>query len=336
MRFLRRGSSDDGLDDRLARFWAWWATARDGIAADIPAGRVAQRAGEISNAVTAIDKRLAWELGKGKTATHMLVVSPEGSAEVRPIAIAWHRSAPPPDATWEYHPSRQPGEPATLQVAGATVQLADMRAVTSWDETRELLSVRLWHPAFDPLPENVRGQISFLFLDNLLGEDDVERWIGAIEMDPSAQAGRTPAELVAEVRRQAESATGDQWALLQTTDDAGGPVIIRLHSSVKRIDYPFAANHLEATMDSHLDDPDRARGKAASDAAEELGADLKGAAILCAHVTDRRRRVIHFACEDGQRSLELATFWADRHRDLNAKVRVEPDPTWAFRRTYGG
>ena len=113
-------------------------------------------------------------------------------------------------------------------------------------------------------------------------------------------------------------------------------MIIRLHSSVKRIDYPFAANHLEATMDSHLDDPDRARGKAASDAAEELGADLKGVAILCAHVTDRRRRVIHFACEDGQRSLELAAFWADRHRDFNAKARVEPDPTWAFRRTYGG
>ena len=140
----------------------------------------------------------------------MLVVSPEGSAEVRPIAIAWHRSAPPPDATWSTTRRASPASRRTLQVAGATVELADMRAVTSWDETREVVSVRLWHPAFDPCRRTSARQISFLFLDNLLGEDDVERWIGAIEIDPSAQAGRTPAELVAEVRRQAESATGDR------------------------------------------------------------------------------------------------------------------------------
>jgi hypothetical protein len=335
MRFLRRGPSEDPLDAKIERFWAWWAGAKDAIAKDIPARMVARRASEISSAVSAIDTRLAWELAQGKSAQHMLVVTPEGSAEVRPIALAWLRAAPAADGTWEFHASRQPGEPRTLQVAGATVELSEMRAVTSWDESRELLSVRLWHPAFDPMPEQARGQIAFLFLDNVLGEEDVERWIGAIDIDPSAQAGQTPAELAAEVRRRAETATGDQWAVAQGTDDRGDPVIVRMNASIKRIDHPLAGTHLEVSLDSGLDDPDGRQGRANAAASEELAAGLAGIAIDCAYITDRRRRTIHFACEDGRRALEVAKAWADQHRDLNPKVKVEPDPNWSFRREYG-
>src|SRR4029450_11055395 len=94
MRFFKRGSAEADLETRLATFWAWWAGTKDGIARDIPARTVALRTGEISNAVAAIDKRLAWELAKGQSSEHMLIVTPEGSAEVRPIALAWLQSAP--------------------------------------------------------------------------------------------------------------------------------------------------------------------------------------------------------------------------------------------------
>src|SRR5262245_26971323 len=118
MRLFKRSSPADDLDNRLAAFWAWWAGAKDGIARDIPARQVARRTGEISQAVAGIDKRLAWELSQGQSSQHMLIVTPEGNAEVRPIALAWLSSAPPADGTWEYRASRQPGEPRTLQVAG--------------------------------------------------------------------------------------------------------------------------------------------------------------------------------------------------------------------------
>ena len=336
MRFLRRGATEEGLEPKLESFWTWWAGAKDAIAKDIPARQVARRANEISAAVAAVDKRLAWELSPGKTSQHMLVVTPEGSAEVRPIAIAWLNSAPAADATWEYRASRQPGEPRTLVIGGVTVELSEMRARSQWDSDRELLSVQLWHPAFEPLPKQVRGQIAFLFLDNVLGEDDVERWIGAIEIDETARTGETPEALANEVRRQAEAATGDQWVAAESTDAGGDPVIIRYNASIKRIDHPFAANHLEVSFDSGMDDPDGRQGRANAAAAEQLADSLRDIAVDCAYITDRRRRTIHFACEDGPEALAIANAWADEHRDLNPKAKVEPDPTWTFRGLYGG
>ena len=89
-----------------------------------------------------------------------------------------------------------------------------MRTRSSWDASREpVMSVQLWHPTFEHMREQVRGQIAFLFLDNLLGEDDVERWIGAIEIDETARTGETPEALANAVRQQAETATGDQWVV---------------------------------------------------------------------------------------------------------------------------
>ena len=335
MRFLRRGATEEGLDVKIERFWTWWADARDAIARDIPARQVARRAGEISSAVSAVDKRLAWELAPGKTAQHMLVVTPEGSAEVRPIAIAWLQGAPAADAIWEYCASRQPGEPRTIVVGGTTVELQEMRTRSSWDGSRELLSVRLWHPAFDSMPDTVRHQIAFLFLDNVLGEDDVERWIGAIEIDEAAQTGDTPEALANEVRRQAEAATGDTWALAEGADALGNALIVRYNASLKRIDHPFANHHLAVTVDVVLgraDDQDRRRLVMAAE--EQLDTDLAGVAFSVAFVTDTNGRTVHFVCEDPDRASTIAREWAALYPELGPKIVVESDPGWRFRNSY--
>lgn len=337
MRFFKRGSGEADLETRLATFWAWWAGAKVGVARDIPVRTVALRTAEISSAVAGIDKRLAWELAKGQSSEHMLIVTPEGNAEVRPIALAWLQSAPPADPTWEYRASRQPGEPRTLQVAGAAVELSEMRAVASWDETREVLDVRLWHPAFDGLPEQVRGQIVFLSMDNLLGEDDVERWIGAIELDPAAVTGLTPDELKAEVRRRAASATGDMWTLAEGQDNRDNPILVRYTPTVKRIDHPYASHHVAVVVDGglkHAGDQDRRRLVTAAE--EELDGSLSGVAILMAIVTTMDRRTAHFVSENPDSALEIAREWAGRYPELTPQISVESDPTWAFRRAYAG
>ena len=80
------------------------------------------------------------------------------------------------------------------------------------------------------------------------------------------------------------------------------------------------------SFDSGLGDPDGRQGRANAAAAEALAESLAGTAIDCAYITDRRRRTIHFACEDGPRALEIATQWADQHRDLDPSAKVEADP----------
>lgn len=338
MRFLKRGGdSGAAKEPDFAAFWQWWAGAQGRLAQAITDRTVDRHVDEISRVVKAMHPKLAWELGNGKRARHMFVVTPEGDAELRPIAIRWAQSAPPADETWEFYPSKQAGERGSaLRINGLDVPLSEIRSVTSWDEDRERLSVRLWHPLLEGVPEGGRMQIAFLYLDDLIGEDQVERWLGTIDVDSSAQAGKTDDELAAEFARRAEAATGDRWGLAQGTDQRGEPVIARYNAALKHIDQPFANQHLEVAVERGLDNAgDQAVNDAIASAEEQLIAALEGEAIEVAHVTDRRRRVTHFVCEDGARPLAIAREWAGQHKAWGASAKLEYDPRWEFRRSYG-
>ena len=338
MRFRRRGDEGNtpGAPD-FSKFWTWWAGARDGLGQAIAEGTVEKHVDEISGAVQALHPNLVWELGSGKAAKHMFVVSPEGDPELRVIAIRWEQSAPPPDGTWEYHASRQASErgKAALKIGGVLVGLDEIRSVTSWDEGRERLAVRLWHAALEGLPHEGRIQFAFLFLDDLIGEDQVERWIGAIEVDASAQAGKTADELAAEFARRAETATGERWVLAEGTDQRGDRLLVRYNAALKHIDRPFANQHLEVAVNRGFDHAaDRVLYEAIAEAEEQLNGALDGVAVEAAHLTDRRRRVTHFVCEDGAQALGVAREWAGAHKTWGTSAEVEYDPRWEFRRAY--
>ncbi len=331
MRLFRRDQGETG-SDKIDEFWSWWASARDRIASSIADGSAASVAGEISGRVHRIDSRLAWELAPGTHAQHALVVTPEGNAEVRPNALRWIAKAPDADAVWEYHASRQAGELGTLGIGGAAVRLEDMRAIASWDEARQVVDVRLWHPTFGSLPPGVPQQIAFLFLDGLLGEDDVERWVGSIEVLRLETGGKTPEELRDEVSRRAESASGDAWVLGERTD-RDGPAVVSANAALKRIDHPYASHHLLVTVDRGLEQlagsPEAQELNTAEDA---LVATLEATgATFAGRVTARRQRRIHFACPDPDRAVEAARAWASLERRFGPRVDVEPDPTWKFR-----
>jgi hypothetical protein len=201
-----------------ASFWTWWSGAQDRLAQAISAGSIdAGLIDEIGRAVRGIHPEVAWELAPGKGAEHAFCISAEGRADLRQVALRWLESAPPADATWEYHASRQAGQrPMSLDIGGARFDLAEMRAIGSWDPTTRRLDVSLWHPQFEQVPSQVRPQVGFLFLDNLLGEEDVERWIGRVDILDAHTAGRTPDEIRAEIERhKAEHAGDETWVLGQ-------------------------------------------------------------------------------------------------------------------------
>ena len=332
MRFFKRDRTTADPAD-IGGFWTWWDSARDRIAAGIADGSVPGLAGEISAQVNRIDPRLAWELAPGSVAKHALVVTPEGNAEIRPSAVAWLTAAPPADDVWEYHGSRQPGPLNTLVIDGTTVALADVRTIAAWNEAREVVNVNLWHPTFPGLPLRTRQQIAFLFLDNLLGEDDVERWIGSVDLLEAESGGRTPEELRAEVARRAAAATCDAWVLAERTDRRGERALVSANAALKHIDHPFAAHHLLVTVDRGLEQlagsPESQELNAAED---ELVAALEAdGAVYAGRVTERRQRQIHFACEDPDRGAQIARDWATRFPRYGPRVQVKADPAWAFR-----
>lgn len=334
MRFFKR-SGDGSASD----FWSWWETGRDRVAAAIAAGGFDRGlVDEISRAVKTIHPRMAWELSPGRSSQHAFCVSPEGDAELRQVALRWLAAAPAADAIWEYHASRQPSSEArVLDFATRKVDLADVRAISSWDESRRRLDVRLWHPMFVELPHEAQLKVAFLFLDNLLGEDEVERWVGAIDLLEAPTGGRTPDELRAEFERQAAASAGEEtWVLAQGQDDRGRPIIVLADASLKRIDHPFRDQHV--TIGIELDGggmPDDALAAELNAEEDDLLARLGDAAVHAGRTTMPGRRTLHFVTEDLERMKPAIDAWAQVLPPRRIRVETERDMSWAFQKELG-
>ena len=102
-----------------------------------------------------------------------------------------------------------------MEMGGTSVDFEAYRAIAGWDDTRQRVDVRLWNPGLAAADPGLRMRAGFLFLDNLLGEDAVERWVGEIDVLEAPVEGRTPEELRAEIERRAAEATGESWTLAQ-------------------------------------------------------------------------------------------------------------------------
>jgi hypothetical protein len=332
MRFFKRDEAPP------TDFWTWWAGTRDRVAAAIEGGGFDKGLiDEVSKAVRGVDPRLAWEFAPGHAAKHALCITPEGNSEIRPIALRWLAGAPPADAAWEYHAARQAAPTLmVLEVGGDRVPLEDMRAISSWDENRQRLDVRLWHGAFDRLPEPARLQAAFLFLDNLLGEDDVERWVGQIDMLEAPSGGKTPGELKAEVARHAAEPAGATWVLGQMSGPDGQPMIVVADAALKRIDHPYADIHVAVRI--RLDDggmPDDACAASLNAEEDRLVGLLGDAAVLAGRTTTPGERVIHFVAASRDAVRAAVDQWAADAPDWRVKVEFSDDVNWSFQRRLG-
>ena len=346
MRFLKRGSPAADIGD----FWTWWPDNRDRVAASITAGKFDDRLIEdISRAVNTVDPAMAWELAPGRTAEHAFCISPEGNSALRQVALRWLAAAPPADDRWEYHPSRQAATSlSNLAIGPSTFDFGEMRAITSWDEQRQRVDVRLWHPGFDGAPQQVRLQVAFLFLDNLLGEDDVERWVGQIDLLDAPTGGKTPDELKAEVGRRSaesdESGRDAHWLLGSRQRPDGATEIITVDGALKRIDHPFADHHVTIAILLGVDRmPNDAEAEVLNAEEDDLLARLDGAAVYVGRTTAVGVRTLHFVTEvpDGMRpaidawTAALPDSIIEGSAPRRVKVDFEPDMDWSFRQDLG-
>ena len=332
MRFFRR-------DDGPADFWSWWADGRDRVAAAIAAGGFDERLVEdISRAVRTIDPAMAWELAPGRTAEHAFCVSPEGNPELRQAALRWLATAPPADSTWEYHASRQPSAALqSLEVGGFRVELSEMRAISSWDVSRRRVDVRLWHPMFPQLPDPIRLQVGFLFLDNLLGEEDVERWVGQIDLLEAPTGGRTPDELRAEILRRRDEPGGDETWVLATLGDPGRATIVLADAALKRIDHPWADHHVEigVVLEGPGGLPDDAEAAVLNAEEDDLIGRLEDVAVYAGRTTTPGLRAMHFVAQDPEAMKPAIDAWAEPLPPRRIKVNVQHDVGWEFQRDLG-
>jgi len=181
--------------------------------------------------------------------------------------------------------------------------------------------------------------------DTLLGEDDVERWIGVIDLLEAPSGGRTPAELKAEIaRRSVESAGDERWVLGTRERPDGQTEIIVADASLKRIDHPFADHHVTISLVLGIDRmPNDAEAEVLNAEEDDLLPRLAGLATYAGRTTAPGVRTLHFVTESFEAMRPVIDAWAAPLPDSvlpgsparRLKVNFERDMDWAFRRQLG-
>jgi hypothetical protein len=204
---------------------------------------------------------------------------------------------------------------------------------------RELVHVVLHHPAFAMATEEQRNRAALLTLDNLLGEDGVEKWIGSIETSvPPLPGGKPLEELAAAIDALAGAATGERFAILEGRTAGGRPAVSTVNLALKRVDHLLMDLHLAVTVP--LREP-TSRGLTTNEEAaslnaledelfEALGAD----AVYIGRETGDGARVMHFHVATVGPAEERVRERMGRHPNRGIRLRVEADPAWKILRRW--
>lgn len=185
-----------GPDERLptkaiARFWRWFGNNAERLKTLYSANQMERLMGEVNREIDKIEPELAWEMGPGKKKPYLFTVSAEGDRRLREIADLMIRLAPANLKGWELYAAR-PARPAP-----GVVRLPESGESF---ETIEWKFIPLEHPASGTLDlvivddrlacsdrETALKAVS-LYLDQLLGEETVEAWIGEFRIENSIAA----------------------------------------------------------------------------------------------------------------------------------------------------
>jgi hypothetical protein len=300
-------SGRDSIRGMIGEFWNWWGEARGEVQAaieeretDAPALR------EVLDRVAALE--LACELSAGLASRHALCVSANGDPAKRKLAYRWRDAAPPADEVFEYHPARiatRSAATVVLKLGGEAFAFSDLRFEVAFDEPRLELDLEVQHAMFRGLDEKTRAQVGFIALDNILGEEEVERWVGALRFsDKPPRATVTAEQLRERVRQLGATAPSGEWALLR-----GKNVVAVAARPLRPVDHPYLdllcelkarpVDHDLSTLQDNEKELGDAFGARAFHAASDTRGDTRTAFVYVDGDTSASRELEDWAGERG-------------------------------------
>jgi len=326
----------------IAEFWAWWPSVASALDQGLRAGNLGTELRElVANRIHAIHSRLDWGLSPGRQARHGLYLSARGDLALRPVAERWLEEAVAPTELWEFYAARQPraGDARELTLGGHDLRLGELSVKWSVDDSREVINLVVHHPRFRDLDEPHRAHVTFVALDDLLGEDGVELWLGTVELATVQPAETRPlAELRQAVVKLEQDATGERWVSRQG-DVNGSPVVVTVNRAIKCICHLALDQH--ARVDIRLLEPNKlglARGDESLELEKreaELREELGDRAVFIGRETHRGHRVLHLHAADSENVRNRIEAWKRRGPDRETAILIQPDPRWEVLRRWG-
>jgi hypothetical protein len=332
------GKQDRTSDPRpvIAEFWTWWADHRGEVATAAEKPDRAAVESLVGPAVAAIHPELRWEVRSGQSARHLLIVSGGGNLGLRVLAERWALAAPDADDEFEYAPVRRPDPSvfdSTVVVDDFDVPMGELVAGTRMDQKRGRIDVVIHHPLFPLLPEEARNDVAFRALYAALGEDDVERWLGAVQVSADAPIDAFAVSALGSVVDQLRPASA-QWVVLKGKSRLG-PVLATVRRPFTRVDRPMCDTYVGVTAPYP-------GGKDGLPADDEIAKQVQGLsdqvlaalggdgpqAVAIGHEFVARRAFIHLYIDGLEVNVDGVADVLAQWPHRKAKLTVRADPSW--------
>jgi hypothetical protein len=324
---------EPGLAERLAAFWRAFEILRPRLEAELPRTLSPALQQALSAQVDALQSELAWELGRAPDGVFELALSGEGRFPLRRLTEAWRQAAPAGLTRWRFLPARgaTPGH-TQLDYAGHSVDLGQLAFGLTPDEARARVDVTVWHPGFAAMEPGARSAVAFLALDGLLGEDEVERWVGRVATELTRGEGFVNAQALHAHVTALAAAPHDTFAHLQGKNAKGHAALATLNLALKRLNHLAYEDQLVVTLGYRAADaqglPTPEEHQAAQALEDQLIEQLSGLALHYGHVVSGGRLEVLFYVADKRAVEGRLAAWRERAQGWQVQRAWQHDPEW--------
>ncbi|MEN8674849.1 DUF695 domain-containing protein [Nocardioides sp.] len=345
--FPRRSPSAEDPAAGVEAFWRWWVAEGAAACAAAIGEQTPDAVVELlTERVGSVAEGLAWELAPGAEAPYLLVVTAEGNPDLRAAARRWLLAGRDVRVTdgaggllWEYADTRRPGDLDGVLRLGTASDDLEIHLEEVWVLVHlraHSLDVVVQHPLLGMLAEREARQVAFLALDEAVGEEAVETWLGAVEIsatrDPAAiplgQLRRRVAELAA---ANVDADGNPTWALLRG-EGPHGPVVVATVVPLRVTLAPHLDHHLAVTAPFADQTAEGMPGESSLLALRELEGHVTdrigGSGRLVAHETSAGRRTLHYYVSATSPVGAVVEAAVRGWPDGRVAVEVQPDPGW--------
>ena len=308
--------------EAIAAFWKAWPGLRKRLRSELMEGAYGEGTEELTELVEAIDPALEWDLVPGRSAVYALCLSPAADPGLRSLTETWRLAGPSPDRVWEYHPARIAVEPASVLVGDFSIDPAEVTVVVEPDSSTEELDLTVGHPDFGRMDESLQLLVVFRLLDDLLGEDGAEFWIGSVDVVPHRLPWGMPFfDLVQQVEDLASSATGRKWEMIPRDDPDLGESQVFVNRALKRLHYLDLVEMVMVSIETSTPDDQVVRK-----VEKDLASMLQTEGVIVAHqIFDTFTVLYAYADPEAADEVnEMSEQWGPEVYE----VYIESDPGW--------
>lgn len=202
-------------NERLRKFWEWFQDVAPAFYSAIEDKKCDSLTDETSAKVEALFPGFAWVYGPGEDGNgHSLTISGEGVECQQLLALQWLKLAPHIDG-WTFYASRQPGtiKGGVIKVGGLKFDAKEIWLTPVINEEDERIELTVWHPKWPELETKQQWTVTFLFLDEVLGEYGTQSQLGEIRLENDRLADSFPLDELADYVADTASRLG--WKKFQ-------------------------------------------------------------------------------------------------------------------------